>query len=124
MMRMRFAVFVLLSGIGLNGCGYFAHPYLASGSHWSKQGVSNREAHQVHWECYARPREMRNSMDFNLILQLEIEAQNCMLKHGFSFKDAPGSERKMCSREYAERRSVKNYMVFPACQNKYGKRRR
>jgi len=91
---MRLIVFILFSSIGLNGCLHIAPPYRPSGAHWSKKGISDGEVHKFHWKCYARRREMRDAADLNLIFQLEIEAQNCMLEDGFSFKDATRSEKK------------------------------
>jgi len=120
-MRLRLAFFILLSGVGLNGCLHISPPYFPSGEHWSKQGASDREVQEFHWECYAKRREMRDIADLNLIFQLEIEAQNCMLENGFLFKDAPRFEKRMCSREYAQAFNSKGYMIFPACQAKYGK---
>jgi len=67
---------------------------------------------------------MHKSIDSNFIVKLEIEGQRCMLKHGFTFKDASWPGMKMCSRGYAELFDVKSYMIFPACQSKYGQYRK
>jgi len=127
-MQMRFICLVAMLGVCLNGCGYFSatsYPMgmQGGGVYWNKNGLSNDETLRFYWKCYPKLEEMynRSSMDPKLIIKLEIEGQRCMLEQGFTFKDARYPDEKLCSKSFAKDLGLKSYMIFPACQAKYGK---
>jgi len=121
----NFSFLMLVSIVGLNGCGYFTSlPYSSSGIHWAKKGVDYDDMLNFYLKCYKGRMEVSDSRDVNLIFNLEIEGQNCMLEHGFSFEDASWPDKKMCSMYYARAMGINNYMIFPVCQAKYGKYRK
>jgi len=130
MMHMRLMIFVF--SICLSGCAYIGeysggHPYPSGRtSLWSKKGFSDEEVRRFsRTVCASRWAGMhRSSMSRDLLVKIELEKQTCMLEHGFTFKDASWPGMKMCSRGYAELFDVKSYMIFPACQAKYGKYRK
>jgi len=63
-------------------------------------------------------------MGLDLNIEIEAEGQACMLENGFAFEDAPYPNEKLCSRSYAKDLGLKSYMIFPACQAKFGKYRK
>jgi len=93
--------------------------------YWSKKGLGDEEIRQFYWQCYSRFEEVykTKNMSTDLFVEIEIEGQKCMLEHGFTFKDAPYPNEKLCSRPHAKDLGMKSYMFFPACQAKYGKYR-
>jgi len=140
-MRQRITFLVMIFGICLNGC-YLApsFPYPGAGPwperddgiHWSKKGLSNEELRKFHRQCYPRWLDMywhwRNArsdeINEDMLVKLEIEGQTCMLGYGFHFNDAPPPHMRLCSKRYAFIRGLDSYMIFPACQAKYGKYRK
>jgi len=137
-MRLKIICLIFALAICLSGCRYFTYVSYSTGStmlgggrYWNKKGLDDKEMSQFYWKCYSGMAEMYNKarkdktpMDSNLIVELEIEGQKCMLAHGFTFKDASYPDGKLCSRSYAKNKSLKSYMIFPACQAKYGKYRK
>jgi len=126
-MQMRLICLVAVLGVCLNGCGYFTYISYSMGSirggYWSKKGLEDKEVSRFYWKCYPRRPEMyQGNRDLNI--KLEIEGQTCMLAHGFTFKDASYPDQKLCSRSFAGDQGIKSYMIFPACQAKYGKYRK
>jgi len=125
---------MLMVVVCLDGCGYFTYlPYFSGSAtmggrgYWSKKGLGDEEVSRFYRKCYSRLVEIyknRSSMDLNLNIEIEIEGQTCMLEHGFTFKDAPYPHEKLCSSSYIKARDMKSYMIFPACQSKYGKYRK
>jgi len=124
-MRMKLTCLMLAFVMVLNGCGYFtALPYPAIGVHWVKKGLDDEEVRRFHRQCYPRWSEMYRSISRDLVVDLEIEGQKCMLANGFTFKDASRPHGKLCSRDGGRRLGIENHMIFPACQSKYGKYRK
>jgi len=135
-MCLRIICLVLIFVACLNGCDsiFKSLPYSmgwGGGAYWSKKGLDYKEVRQFYWGCYSRMAEIYNRerknkvlMDSTLEVELEIKGQKCMLEHGFSFKDAPFPHEKLCSNSYIKDRGLRSYMIFPACQAKYGKYRK
>jgi len=128
-MRMRLTYLMLLFfSVYLSGCEYFAAlPYpggAGGGRYWSKKGLGDEEVRQFYWQCFPRRAEMYKIDGDALTVELEIKGQTCMLKHGFNFNDTPRPHGKLCSKEHAKMLGLESYMVFPACQAKYGKYRK
>jgi len=127
-MRTEIACSMLIA-MCLGGCsvaGYFIYrpyPALSAENYWSKKDLGDEEIRHFYWKCYPRRSEMYGR-DRILTTRLEIEGQKCMLEHGFAFKDAPYPHGKLCSSGFAKDRGVESYMIFPACQAKFGKYRR
>jgi len=123
--RMKFACFMLMFGMGSNGCSLFVPP-MPPGARvvWSKKGLDDEGVRRFYLKCYPRINEMYKSSDRNLFAKLEIEGQTCMLENGFYFKDAHYPYEKLCSRHSAKSLGLASYMDFPACQSKYGKYRK
>jgi len=128
-MCMKLICLMLVFGMNLNGCTYFADmvgarfPDPSFKVSWSKKGFSDEEVRRFsRTVCASRGAGMRrSSMSRDLLVQLEIEKQTCMFKHGFIFRDASWPDVKMCSKSYAESLGIKSYMIFPVCQAKYGR---
>jgi len=96
---------------------------LGGGRYWSKKGLDDKEVSRIYWQCYPRRSEMyQGNRDLNI--KLEIEGQRCMLEHGFNFKDSSYPDQKLCSRSFARDQGIESYMIFPACQAKYGRYRK
>jgi len=99
--------------------------YITSRNYWTKEGLDDEDVRRFSREvCHPRLLEMRKSMGRTSTIDLEIEQQKCMLEHGFIFKDASKPDMKMCSKAQARKLMLESYMIFPACQAKFGKYRR
>jgi len=131
-MRLRIFFVMLVLCVFLNGCrylaslSYFTGSTTPGGGYWGKKGLSDKELSQFYWQCYSRFSEVYKTkmMSAELFVEIETEGQACMLKHGFTFKDASYPNEKLCSRSYAKDLGIESYMIFPACQAKYGKYRK
>jgi len=131
-MRLNITFLVMALGICLNGCGVrYPGVWPDAAIHWSKKGMSHEEVRKFHQQCYPRWMDMywrRSSRDEEIsseqFVELEIEGQICMLGHGFHFDDAPRPHGRLCSKRYAINLDVESYMIFPACQAKYGRYRK
>jgi len=130
--HLRLACLMFAFVLSLNGCGYFSAISYARGGdegrYWSKKGFDDEEVRRFYRKCYSRMTEAYNKMHKNKIrmnssfaVELEIEGQKCMLENGFNFNDASYPDEKLCSKSYAKDVGVSSYMIFPACQAKYGK---
>jgi len=126
------ASILLVLGVFLTGCAMFTPPYSPGSMDWSKDGVGSDEVHQFYRKCYKEwlnlsftdgEREIQGQEYRDLVVGSEIRAQKCMLEHGFSFKDRHHYYNRLCLKRYARFRGLDSYMIFPACQAKYGKYR-
>jgi len=132
-MRLKIFFLILVFGLFLNGCRYIASlPYFTGSTamrgvgYWSKKGLGDEDVSRFYWKCYSRFSEVYKTkkMSSALFVEIEIEGQTCMLEHGFIFKDASYPNEKLCSSSHAKDLGIKSYMIFPACQAKYGRYRK